>query len=243
MLRLKLLVFASLLFTTSFLWSQSAKKQILLIPYPAVHFVTAFDLAEVASINEVDNPADLNRLYLDSFIHVLGLAHPGYQLFEISESDFQAIQYQIGSTYREKPIGHYGIDMNPSLHMQSILPLMERMNADYVLFLTHCFIDNKLYSSSRSFDGSYLLPWARHQIDYELYDTSGKLVVLADQFELTGNLPNQENYLKKGLDISDMDLAYRSLLKDIIQKLNQYKEDGPAIYKVKKKKRKKKAKQ
>lgn len=232
----KILFLVTLIFFGSGLFGQTEKKQIVLVPYSPVHFLSTFDLAEIAEYNSIDNPENVHQHVLDSMVKYLAKQHPEYSIFQIPESDQQAMQYLIQAQYKDKPIGHYGIDMESLLTRGNYEQMLENLGADYALFITHYNIEKKLHSSSRSFDGSYIIPWARHLVDYELYDKKGNLIALADRFQLEWNLPGEENYLQKGLVLKDMQRSFRSLLKDIIQKEQRYK--NKPVYKYRKRKSK-----
>ncbi len=223
----------AILFTLFGYCLNAQSPNILVVPYQSFDFLIEFDAAEIDSINNLGGQNQVFKAVQDSLLKQLLKPHNKFNYSIIPAVELQSIQNRIRSIYKTKPTGHMGKDISSILKSGDLEKIMKNFQADYILFLSQHSIRKRIYSTSRSFDGSYLLSWSRHLIDYEMYNSNGELIIMADDFELKTPLPNNENYIKKGLIINEMNWGYRSILRDIQLKLEKYKPGKKAIYKVK----------
>ena len=219
--------------------SQENNINVLIIPFPSYHFQSSFDLLDIAFVNEIPYANEVYKTFQDSLVRELSKGKLNYKLFEIPENEFQSIKYLLEPVFIEKPTGHYGIDKEKLTKSSAFNNMIKNLGVDYVLFLTNYRIDTKLYTSSRSFDGSYALPWSRHLLDYELVDKKINLVALSRELELKANNPNNETYLTKGLLLSTMNKGFSSLVNDFHLKIQQYNLTQKPQFKAKRRKNKK----
>ena len=219
--------------------SQEKNINVLIIPFQSYHFQSSFDLLDIAFVNKIPYANEVSNNYKERLVQELSKGKMNYKLFEIPANEYQSIQFLLDPIFIDKPTGHYGIDKEKLARSSSFKNMIKSFEVDYVLFLTNYRIDSKLYTSSRSFDGSYALPWSRHLLDYELLDHNLNLVALSREFELKSNLPTNDTYLTKGLLVSEMDKGYSSLIKDFHLKIEQYNSSQKPQFKAKKLKKKK----
>lgn len=212
------------------------KQAILVVPFPNYQFVSNYDMKKVVEVNAVKEVDEFIPFLRDSIFYYLSKKSKHLKVQSIPENDYQGIQYLIQPLYKVAPTGHYGIELDPLLKTGQYESLCKSFKVDYVLFLTQYTISNGLKKTGGNFDGPYIIPWASHHLDYELYDSEGKLVALAAGLELIGIPPNNENVESDGLLIKELRGGFRSILIDLLAKIEQYQKSKKAVYKVKKKK-------
>lgn len=219
--------------------AQEEKKNILVVPFAPYHFLSSFDLQEMANFNKLSSPGDVVDAVQDGLLKGISTSKSKFNFTTIPPNEYQAIKHLIDPEFIAEPTGRYGIDLSKLKSSQSFQTLLKNFNIDYVLFLTHYRIDKKLYTSGRSFDGSYAIAWSSHLLDYELINAEENLVAMAREFEIKPNAPTLENYFMKGLLLSELNGGHRELLKDIQFKIEQFNETKEAQFKVKRKRKSK----
>lgn len=233
---LKKLSFLLLLFGLCIVSKAQEKPGILVVPFPHYQFVSNYDLLKVMEVNQLKVAEELVPFLLDSLNYYLCKTNKHYNLSPISENDYQGIQHLIQPLYKVAPTGHYGVEIDPLLRTGQYESLCKSFKVEYLLFLTQYTISNGLKKTGGNFDGPYIIPWASHHIDYELYNSEGELVALASGLELNGIPPNNQNVETDGLLIADLRGGFRAILKDLVAKIEQYKKTKKPVYKLKKKK-------
>lgn len=214
--------------------AQEAKKNVLVVPFPSYHFLSSFDLLEMANYNQMSSPENIFFAVQDSLINGIHKVKSGFNFIEIPQNEYRAIQHLLDPEFKENPTGRYGINLSKLKDSQSYQSVLKNFKIDYVLFLTHYRIDKKLYTSGRSFEGSYAIAWSSHLLDYEFTDANGNLIAMAREFEIKPNAPTMATYQMKGLLLNELGSGYKSLVNDFQQKLEQYNASKEPQFKVKK---------
>jgi hypothetical protein len=208
-------------------------KTVLIIPFPSQQFFSYFDANTLQSINGAESTDILFKNFGDSLIRALSNYKKHFDFVKIPDIEYNSVKYYIDPFFKEAPVSHYGIDFLKIKNQKSFKSLCLNYEVDYVLFLTNYTIKKKLLSSSKSFEGSHFIAWSRHELNYELYDVEGNLIAMSDGFSIEPDLPLEENYFKKGLEISKLKEGFKKLSLDLNLKLNQYLKKGKAQFKSK----------
>lgn len=215
--------------------AQEGQKRFILVPFERFSFETAFDLNEMASVNELTVMEEAYTALRQKFIERIVIPLENYHFFELPQENQDQLLKNSFRYYKEDPITHYGYDITWSIESNYLNELLENLSADYIVFISQYKISKRNLVTPQSFDGSKFLNWSRHTLAYEVYDKQGNLVALSDGFEVKPKLPTDSTYETKGLLLSGLDKAYMSLQKDIVLKALKYT-DAP-IHRLKKKER------
>lgn len=223
------LVFLSANFTNA----QETQKRFLIIPFERFSFESAFDLNEIASLNQLNVAEEAFTAYQNKLVERLSIPLESYRFLELPlEHQAEFIKNSL-RTYKEKPITHYGYDISWSIESNYLKEVLENFSADYIVFISLYSISKKNLLTPQAYDGSKFISWSSHTISYEVYNKDGKLVALSDGFDAMPKLPTQSTYASKGLLLSGMDNGYLSLQKDIVLKTLKYSDEP--IHRLKKK--------
>lgn len=243
MIRLKsLFCFLLLAFSFNVCAQEEVKKNVLVIAFKPYQFYSSFDLSEIVRINQIENPNEISNALIDTALINLTKKHPKFNITVIPKNEEASINHLLDPVFKSKPIPYYGINQASIWSNSQFLSLLKNYEIDYVLFLTNYVLDNKLLSAKNSFEGSFLIQWSSHQLQYEFYDKDGILKVYSNGYEVIPDAPTQETYRFKGLHFGNLGGGFRSIRKDLIKKLAQYEVTGKPVYKLKKEKKKKKKK-
>lgn len=224
-------------FAFSSVFAQVKKWNVLVVPFATYHFVSAFDIQEMASFNQLTSPEKVVYAVQDSLLKGITKVNSNFNFIGIPQNEYQAIKYLVDPEFITKPTGRYGIDLSKLKDSQTFQSIVKNFKIDYVLFLTHYRIDKKIYTSGRSFDGSYAIAWSSHFLDYELIDANENLIAMAREFDIKPNAPTIQNYFMKGLLLNELDAGYQDLVSDFQIKIEQYNETKVAQFKVKRKRK------
>lgn len=221
---------------------QETKKRILVVPFSQYQFFSSFNLQEISSINALRNPSGVAQLIIDSLMANLSKPHARVEMIQMPETEYVSLSHLLNATSKADPVPHYGVNQEIIWKNTSFQGLLKNYQVDYVLFLTHYVLEKKLLTTNRSFDGSFLIKWSNHKLHYELYDLEGNMQVYSNGFELNPDNPTNETFLFKGLKIQYMSRGFRSVRKDLLKKMEQYKATGKPVFRLKREKKKKKSK-
>lgn len=231
-----------LAFGLSIYAQEETKKNVLVVPFKSYQFYSSFDLNEIASINQVTNPNDVSQALIDTALANLAKKHPKLNVIVIPKNEEASISHLLDPVFKSKPIPYYGINEASIWSNSQFRSLLNNYEIDYVLFLTNYVLDNKLLSAKNSFEGSFLIQWSSHKIQYEFYDIDGTLKVYSNGYEVIPDAPTQETYRFKGLHFGSLGRGFQTIRKDLLKKLAQYELTGKPVYKLKKEKKKKRKK-
>mgnify|MGYP001173394953 FL=1 len=202
--------------------NKSSKDRILVVPFDRFDFQTAYSLSEIATANEWLSSDEVFAHYRDSLVKRLSTNYHSISAFPIPAYDYGLIKNQLPRVYKEKPSTHTGVDLSLLKMNDRLSSLLQNLSADYILFISQYEISSRLVATMSSNEGSKFLPWANHEITYELFDAKGKLIVMADQFKVQPRNPYKENMDTKGVLLKEVAPNYESILEDIYQKLLVY---------------------
>lgn len=238
-------LFLALLFSFSLsliAFGQEQKKKILVVPFSPYQFYSSFDLREISSINGFDNPDEVAQSIIDSLTQNLVKPNKKVSVIQIPENEYNSLSHLLNTVYKPDPVPHYGVNQTAIWQSESFQRLIKNYEIDYVLFLTQYVLEKKLLSTNRSFEGSFLIAWSNHLLQYEFYDVNGTMQVYSNGYELLPDSPKDETFKEKGLNLANMGRGYRSVRGDILKKMAQYELTGRPVYRLKKQKKKKKKK-
>ena len=211
---------------------QKEKTRILIVPFDRVNFYSQIEIPIILSSNGLVDDEEIYFAYKEKLTKTLAASSADFSFFELPEAEINTLKKQIPVIHKMTPISHYGVDLDRMRDSSLIRRYLKNFNADYILFLCRYEINAKLFSSSKSFEGSTFVSWSRHEVDYELFNANQELVALGSSFSLIPKRPEDSTYLTYGVKIEGMHRAYEDLKKDIIKKEQSYK--GKAVYKLKK---------
>lgn len=212
------------------------KSRILIVPFSRFDFQTAYSLKEIAIANGWNSEEEVFGRYRDTVVSRLSQTKQNFSAFPISAYEYGLIKNQLPRVYKEKPSTHFGINLSLLTQNDRLKTLLANFSADYILFISRYEISSRLVATMGSHDGSQFLPWANHEITYELFDGEGRLIVMADQFKVLPRNPYAKNIDTKGVLLREVAPNYGVILDDISQKLQVYKtqKSKKPVYRLKK---------
>jgi hypothetical protein len=238
---IKKLTFLVWLFTCCYTLAYAQKQttensRILIVPFSRFDFQTSYSLSEIVTINNWKASDEVFGRYRDTLVKRLSQNHQNLSAFPIPAYEYGLIKNQLPRVYKEKPSTHFGIDMSLLKQNDRLKTLLTNFSADYILFISRYEISSRLVATMSSHEGSKFLPWANHEITYELFDLEGNLVVMADQFKVPPRNPYAENMDSKGVLLDEVAPNYVMNLDDIYQKLRVYQNQKrkKPVYRLKK---------
>ncbi len=208
------------------------KKRILIVPFDAFAFQSKIDIPIIISSNHLNSSNEIYITYNKQIAKTLSESSLQYSFLTLPDSEIKNLRMQVPVVFKESPTSHYGVDLTKLYQEGLITQLLHDFSADYILFLCRYEINNRLFSSSRSFDGSTFVQWSLHNIDYELYNSEKQLIALADSYILSPRRPTDTTHLTHGVRADGMTDSYKKLTEDIISKIEKY--EGEPVYKIKK---------
>lgn len=209
--------------------------KILIIPFSRFDFQTSYSLSEIAVVNNWSSDEVFKR-YRDTLVKRLSQNYQSISAFPIPAYEYGLIKNQLPRVYKENPSTHFGVDMSLLKQNNRLETLLTNFSADYILFVSRYEISSRIVATMSSHEGSKFLPWANHEITYELFDREGNLVVMADQFKVPPRNPYAENMDTKGVLLHEVAPNYEMILDDIHQKLLVYQNQKrkKPVYRLKK---------
>jgi len=217
----KILVLLVLLTSfASHVQSQKKAKRILIVPFDRFDFESSFSLTKIAIENNLSGDDVVYQFYKNHFIKEFSTSTDEVVMFELQEADAKYLMSKLPRVYKRKPVTHNGYDLKAYTESGKLAGLLDNYAADYILFVSKYFISNRLLTTKSNFDGSKFLNWSRHEIDYELYDKSGELLIVGDHIEIKTISPTQANFNSAGLIAKDLNVGILNVRNNLLELLN-----------------------
>jgi len=226
----------STLFLLAFLLTtnQLVSQRVLIVPFDQFQFDSTVPLEEISQFNAWESETAVYSEYVDSMLSYMNQSTEELSFFQPSQNDIETLRNSLPRIYKRDPVSHFGVDIEPILQDSSLEPLMTNMGADYILFVTKYRIVGKLVATRAGTASSgKFLSWSAHFIDYEIYNSNGKLIAGADRFPFTPHNPNSETFDTKGTLVTGLKRPSKKLVKDIAHKLDQHQSRGRVTFKNK----------
>jgi hypothetical protein len=201
--------------------SQERASRILIVPFDRFDFESTFSLSEIAAANELQSDEEVYPFYRNHFIKEFSTSSTQVVLFELQQSDRRQLMSKLPRAYKRKPVTHHGYELQAYVESGKLENLMNNYAADYILFISKYFISNRLLTTKKSFENSKFLSWSRHEIDYELYDQKGELLIVGDHIQINSNSPNQANFQSAGLIAVELNQGIIEVRDKLIKLLNE----------------------
>lgn len=203
-------------------------KRVLIVPFNRFSFQSEFSLIEIAGANQFEGPEAVYHEFRKEVVKTISYNDGAFSFFELPLMEQSMIDQRVQRLYKTKPITHFGVDISDIQESGQLKNLLDNFSADYILFMSRYEIAQKTLIAQRSFDGSNIYKWSYHKLNYEIYDSEGRLICLSGGMHLDPKFPTQETYTSSGLLLSDMEKAYFKLREDMVEKIKRYQ--GEPIY-------------
>jgi len=230
MIRIVVIVFALLL--GSNVKAQSLR--VLVVPFDKFQFECPMSLKEIASYNEFSEPGQVHEAYTMALLEAMNSVSDSLAIYQLDENGIAQLRRQMPKIYKREPISHNGVEVKSLAENGQLQSFLKNMGADYLMVISRYKILGKLITARGNWDNSTgFISWSIHQVDYEIFNSEGKLVALADRFTINPRNPRSDNYTTEGTLLKDLRSGMQKLGLDVEQKLQKFEKKGKVVYRSK----------
>ena len=197
----------------------SNKKRVLVIPPSRFEFVSEFSTEEIGKINGLTS-AEVFVAYEKTLL----TSFKGYndENFEFVPVDAEGLlpykrmfSYKYGKFKRKQ---YNAVDLK-NFSEESFTKLLEKYNADFVIFIT--WYDIQKESFTRGGKHSKRGDYAGHYLDIDIYNLFKQQVVGTARVKAEGREPNDLELSLKLLRLKELDIAYNNFVSKVVDALNK----------------------
>lgn len=199
--------------------SVAQKQKILVVPYTRFQFVSEYQLAALASVNNVSSQ-EVYTEYINALKSVLtNYSDINFEFEIISELDYLTIKKQVKYDIEKFNGRKYNSSNLSMLETEKLAGILTQNNAQFIMFVNWYAIQKNVHTTYTG-DNNKRNPFSLHKLDFDVYNSKKEKIIGKGNVKLNcGDFPSATMVEEKCLKANALNPCYNQLISDLINEL------------------------